>query len=158
MRQLGSSPGSRFYRGTLYGKEHSALCELNFDGFYSRQSITFREREFLGKNNLDKLLVAKALNFEELIAYQEGSVVSRTIIDKKVGTVTIFGFDQNQSLSEHTAPYDALVYVLDGEVEVTISGKSVSLKKGEATIIPANQPHSLNAKTRFKMLLTMIKS
>jgi quercetin dioxygenase-like cupin family protein len=112
----------------------------------------------LGKNDTDKLSVAKALNFEGLIGYQEGSVVSRTIIDKKAGTVTLFAFDQNQSLSEHTAPYDALVYVLDGEVEVTISGKPISLKKGEATIIPANQPHSLVSKTRFKMLLTMIKS
>jgi quercetin dioxygenase-like cupin family protein len=112
----------------------------------------------LGKNDSGKLLVAKALNFEGLIDYQEGSVVSRTIIDKKAGTVTLFAFDQNQSLSEHTAPYNALVYVLDGEVEVTVSGKPISLKKGEATIIPANQPHSLMAKTPFKMLLTMIKS
>jgi len=112
----------------------------------------------LSKNNSDKLLVAKALNLESLIDYQEGSVVSRTIIDKKAGTVTLFAFDQNQSLSEHTAPFDAMVYVLDGEVEVTISGKPIRLNKGETTIIPANQSHSLMAKTRFKMLLTMIKS
>jgi quercetin dioxygenase-like cupin family protein len=112
----------------------------------------------LGKNDSNKLLVAKALNLEGLIDYQEGSVVSRTIIDKKAGTVTLFAFDQNQSLSEHTAPYNALVYVLDGEVEVTISRKPISLKKGEAAIIPASQSHSLIAKTRFKMLLTMIKS
>lgn len=112
----------------------------------------------MSKNNSDKLLVAKALNLESLIDYQEGSVVSRTIIDKKAGTVTLFAFDQNQSLSEHTAPFDAMVYVLDGEVEVTISGKPIRLNKGETTIIPANQSHSLMAKTRFKMLLTMIKS
>ena len=112
----------------------------------------------MNKKDSDKLLVAKTLSFEGLIDYQEDSVVSRTIIDKKAGTVTLFAFDQNQSLSEHTAPYDALVYVLDGEVEVTISGKPISLKKDEATIIPASQPHSLIAKTRFKMLLTMIKS
>lgn len=112
----------------------------------------------MGKNDSNTLLVAKVLNLEGLIDYQEGSVVSRTIIDKKAGTVTLFAFDQNQSLSEHTAPYNALVYVLDGEVEVTISGKPISLKKGEATIIPASQSHSLIAKTRFKMLLTMIKS
>ncbi len=112
----------------------------------------------MSKNNSDKLLVAKALNLESLIDYQEGSVVSRTIIDKKAGTVTLFAFDQNQSLSEHTAPYDAMVYVLDGEVEVTISGKPIRLKKGETTIMSANQSHSLMAKTRFKMLLTMIKS
>jgi len=112
----------------------------------------------LGKNDSNTLLVAKVLNLEGLIDYQEDSVVSRTVIDKKAGTVTLFAFDQNQSLSEHTAPYNALVYVLDGEVEVTISGKPISLKKGEATIIPASQSHSLIAKTRFKMLLTMIKS
>lgn len=112
----------------------------------------------MGKNDSNTLLVAKVLNLEGLIDYQEDSVVSRTIIDKKAGTVTLFAFDQNQSLSEHTAPYNALVYVLDGEVEVTISRKPISLKKGEATIIPASQSHSLIAKTRFKMLLTMIKS
>ena len=85
-------------------------------------------------------------------------MVSRTIIDKKTGTVTLFAFDENQGLSEHTAPYDAMVHVLEGEVDVTISGKIVKLKKGEITIMPANQPHSLLAKTRLKMLLTMVKS
>jgi quercetin dioxygenase-like cupin family protein len=97
-------------------------------------------------------------NLSNLIDYQEGSVVSRTIIDKKTGTVTLFAFDENQGLSEHTAPYDAMVYVLDGEVEVTISGKPVRLKQGEMTILPVNEPHSLAAKTKFKMLLIMIKS
>ncbi len=72
--------------------------------------------------------------------------------------MTLFAFDDNQGLSEHTAPFDAMVYVIEGEVEVTISGKPVSLKQGEMTIMPANQPHALAAKTRFKMLLTMIKS
>jgi quercetin dioxygenase-like cupin family protein len=105
-----------------------------------------------------KQLTAETSNLETLIDYQEGSVVSRTIIDKKAGTVTLFAFDENQGLSEHTAPYDALVYVLDGEVDVTISGKPVNLKKGEMTIMPANHPHALAAKTKFKMLLTMIKS
>ena len=103
-------------------------------------------------------LAAKASNLSGLIDYQEGSVVSRTIIDKKTGTVTLFAFDENQSLSEHAAPYDAMVYVLDGEVDVTISGKPLKLKRGEMTIIPANEPHALTAKIRFKMLLTMIKS
>ncbi len=105
-----------------------------------------------------KQLIAKASNLQDLIEYQEGAVVSRTIIDKTAGTVTLFAFDENQGLSEHTAPYDAMVYVLEGEVEVTISGKSVALKKGEMTIMPANEPHALTAKTKFKMLLTMIKS
>jgi quercetin dioxygenase-like cupin family protein len=103
-------------------------------------------------------LVAQASNLTGLISYQEGSVVSRTIIDKKAGTVTLFAFDEKQGLSEHTAPYDAMVYVLDGEVEVTIAGKPVALKAGEMTIMPANQTHALTAKTRFKMLLVMIKS
>ena len=105
-----------------------------------------------------KQLTAKASNLSGLIEYQEGSVVSRTIIDKKTGTVTLFAFDENQGLSEHTAPYDAMVYVLEGEVEVTISGKPIRLKMGEMTIMPANHPHALTAKTKFKMLLTMIKS
>ena len=105
-----------------------------------------------------KTLTAQASDLSGLIAYQDGSVVSRTIIDKKTGTVTLFAFDQGQGLSEHTAPYDAMVYVLEGEVEVTIAGKPLTLKTGEMTIMPANEPHALTAKTRFKMLLIMIKS
>ena len=93
-----------------------------------------------------------------MINYEESSVVSRTIIDKATGTVTLFAFDEGQGLSEHTAPYDAMVHVLEGEVKVTISGKAVIAKQGEITIMPANQPHALSAITRFKMLLTMIKS
>jgi quercetin dioxygenase-like cupin family protein len=94
----------------------------------------------------------------DLIGFQEGSVVSRTIIDKDAGTVTLFAFDEGQGLSEHTAPFDALVYSLEGEVEVTISGEKFPLKKGEMIIMPANKPHALKATKRFKMLLTMIKS
>ena len=94
----------------------------------------------------------------DLIGYQEGSVVSRTIIDKDAGTVTLFAFDEGQGLSEHTAPFDALVYSLEGEVEITISGKKFPLTKGEMIIMPANKPHALKATKRFKMLLTMIKS
>ena len=93
----------------------------------------------------------------DLIGYQEGSVVSRTIVDKATGTVTLFAFDNGQGLSEHTAPFDALVYNLEGEVEVNISGKVVLLKKGEIVIMPANEPHSLKATRPFKMLLFMIK-
>jgi quercetin dioxygenase-like cupin family protein len=103
-------------------------------------------------------LVSEASNLSDLINYQEGSVVSRTIIDKKAGTVTLFAFDEKQGLSEHTAPFDALVYILDGEADVTIAGKLVKLKKGEMTIMPANKPHALAAVTKFKMLLTMIRS
>jgi len=94
----------------------------------------------------------------DLVDYQEASVVSKTLIEKKVGTVTLFAFDKGQGLSEHTAPFDALVHVLDGEVEVRISGKPYTLKAGEAIIMPANEPHALKALTRFKMLLTMIRA
>jgi quercetin dioxygenase-like cupin family protein len=109
-------------------------------------------------SNKKQELKAKASNLSSLINYQEGSVVSRTLIDKKTGTVTLFAFDINQGLSEHMAPYDAMVYVLDGEVEIKISGKPITLRQGEMTIMPANEPHALAAKTKFKMLLTMIKS
>ena len=108
------------------------------------------------KDNED--VSGKQLKLADLIAYQDGSVVSRTIIDKETGTVTLFAFDEGQGLSEHTAPFDALVYNLDGEVEVTISGKAVQLKKGEMVIMPANKPHALKAIKRFKMLLIMVKS
>ena len=103
-------------------------------------------------------LAAQVVNLTDLIKYQAGSVVSRTIIDKKAGTVTLFAFDEGEGLSEHTAPYDALVYVLDGEADIAISGKTIRLKKGELTIMPANEPHALSAVTKFKMLLTMIRS
>ncbi|MCL0088388.1 cupin domain-containing protein [Dehalococcoidia bacterium] len=94
----------------------------------------------------------------DLAEYQEGSVVSRTIIDKNGGTVTFFAFAEGQGLSEHTAPFDALVYVVDGEAEITISGELFPLKKGEMIIMPANHPHALHAARKFKMLLTMIRS
>lgn len=100
---------------------------------------------------------AKPVRLADLIDYQEGSVVSRTIVDNEAGTVNLFAFDEGQGLSKHTAPFDALVYGLDGEVEVTISGKAVQLKKGEMVIMPANEPHALKATKRFKMLLVMIR-
>jgi quercetin dioxygenase-like cupin family protein len=94
----------------------------------------------------------------DFVNYQEGSVVSREIIKKPTGTVTIFAFDEGQGLSEHTTPFDALVYVLDGEVEIKIAGKPYLLKLGEMIIMPANQPHTLKAVKQFKMMLVMIKS
>ena len=103
-------------------------------------------------------VAGKQVMLVDLIGYQEGSVVSRTIIDKDEGTVTLFAFDEGQGLSEHTAPFDALVQNLEGEVEITISGKKFPLKKGEMIIMPANEPHALKATKRFKMLLTMIKA
>ena len=101
---------------------------------------------------------AQAVNLANLIDYQDGSVVSRTIIDKNTGTVTLFAFDQGEGLSEHTVPYDALVYVLEGDAKVVISGKPIRLKNGEFTIIPANGPHALSALTKFKMVLIMIRA
>lgn len=106
----------------------------------------------MNKKDGAKQLVAKTSNLEGLIEYQEGSVVSRTIMDKETGTITLFAFDENQGLSEHTAPYDAMVYVLQGAVDVAISGKTIKLKQGEMTIMPADEPHALTAKTKFKML------
>lgn len=103
-------------------------------------------------------IAAKTLKLKELLAYQEEAVVSRTVIDKEAGTVTIFAFDKGQGLSEHTAPYDALVIVVDGEVEIKISGESFHLREGEMIIMPANRPHALKAMTKFKMVLVMIRS
>ncbi len=103
-------------------------------------------------------LIGQATKLIDQVDYQEGSIVSRTIIDKPTGTITLFAFDKGQGLSEHTAPFDALVYILDGEANITISGKSLYILKGEAVIMPANEPHSLKAMPRFKMILTMIKS
>jgi len=103
-------------------------------------------------------LMAKATRLIDLINYQEGSAVSREIISKKTGTVTLFAFDEGQGLSEHTAPFDALVCCLDGNVEVTISGNPIQLKPGEVVIMPAHQPHALKALEKFKMLLIMIRT
>jgi len=100
----------------------------------------------------------KILNSKELIEYQEDSIVSRMLINKDVGSVTLFAFDEKQKLSEHTAPFDALVQVLDGEAEISISGKKYSLKQGDFIIMPANKAHAVTATKKFKMMLTMIKS
>jgi quercetin dioxygenase-like cupin family protein len=101
---------------------------------------------------------AKAAKLTDLIQYQEASVVSRTLIDKKAGTVTLFAFGAKQGLSEHTAPYDALVQIIEGEAEVNIEGTAHRVKTGETIIIPSDTPHSLEANEKFKMLLTMIRS
>ena len=100
-----------------------------------------------------KQLQAQTMRLFDLVDYQEGSVVSRTIIDKKAGTVTLFAFDKGQGLSEHTALFDALVYLLDGEAQVTISGKPLHLREGAMVIMPANEPHALKAIKNFKIML-----
>ena len=102
-------------------------------------------------------LSGQVVAMQSLVEYQSGAVVSRTLIDKPAGTVTLFSFDKGQGLSEHTAPFDAMVYILDGEAEITISGKPHLVKKGEMIIMPANQPHALKAVSSFKMMLVMIK-
>lgn len=95
---------------------------------------------------------------EDLVQYQSDSVVSRTLVKKATGSVTVFAFDGTQGLSEHTAPYDALVHLLDGEAEITIAGKPYRVVQGQMILMPAHQPHAVRAITRFKMVLTMIRS
>ena len=113
------------------------------------------------KNNTqlsNKQMKTIPINLAGLLDYQKDSIVSREVVNKKTGTVTLFAFDKGQGLSEHTAPFDAVVYVLDGRTRITISGKPLTAKKGQMIIMPANKPHSLKAIGRFKMLLIMIKS
>lgn len=105
-----------------------------------------------------KTLESQPTKLIDLVNYQDCSVVSREIINKKTGTVRVFAFDKGQGLSEHTAPFDALVYLLEGEVEIVISGRPLRLKEGEIVIMPANQPHALKGIKKFKMVLTMIRS
>jgi quercetin dioxygenase-like cupin family protein len=94
----------------------------------------------------------------DLAAYQEGAVVSRTLLKRAGGTITLFAFDEGQALSEHTAPFDAVAHVLEGHADITVSGTPHRVSAGEMVLMPANQPHAVNAPTRFKMLLTMIRS
>lgn len=94
----------------------------------------------------------------DMIDYQEGSVVSRTLVKKKTGTVTLFAFDEGEGLSEHTAPFDAFIFALDGEAEITVSGETARVKAGEMISLPAGEPHAVTAVARFKMVLTMIRS
>ena len=100
---------------------------------------------------------SQVLHMADLASYQDGSVVSRQITKEDAGNITLFAFDEGQELSEHTAPFDALVHVLDGDVEVRIAGQPFLLKSGDAIVMPANEPHALKALTKFKMLLTMIR-
>ena len=106
----------------------------------------------------EKDLHGTVLRAAGLVEYQDGAVVSRTLVKKKTGTVTAFAFAAGQGLSEHTAPFDALVQVIDGKAEITISGTAHRLNAGELIVMPAGEPHAVRADTRFKMLLTMIRS
>lgn len=102
-------------------------------------------------------LKGKVLTLKNLVNYSDGTVASRMIISRKTGNITLFSFDENEGLSEHTAPYDAVVTILDGECEVWVAGQTYQMKEGETIIFPANVPHALSAITKFKMSLTMIR-
>ncbi|HNQ29110.1 MAG TPA: cupin domain-containing protein [Methanolinea sp.] len=102
-------------------------------------------------------LKGKVLVLGDLVNYQVGTVASRMVVNRKAGSITLFSFDENEGLSEHTAPYDAVVTILDGECEVWVAGKTFQMKEGETIIFPANAPHALSAITRFKMMLIMIR-
>ncbi|MDD5529473.1 MAG: cupin domain-containing protein [bacterium] len=110
------------------------------------------------KQLCSECLSLKPHKLADFVEYQKDSVVSKTIIDKKIGTVTVFSFDKGQGLSEHTASFDAMVCIIDGEAEITISGKPSIVKAGEMMIMPANQPHALKAITQYKMMLVMIRA
>jgi len=101
---------------------------------------------------------AEVATVENMVEYQDSAVVSRTIVSKSAGTITLFAFDQGQALSEHSAPFDALVLVLDGLAEITISGKPFRVGQGQALLMPADEPHAVHARERFKMMLVMIKA
>ena len=109
------------------------------------------------ENAKEKACYGRADNLVKLVSYSKDSIVSRTLVDKPVGTITLFAFDKGQRLSEHSAPYDAVVQVMDGTAEVIIAGKPHKVVAGEMIIMPANIPHSVNAVAKFKMLLTMIR-
>jgi len=108
----------------------------------------------MSESNLNE----KALNLKTLVEYQDGSIVSKEVMKKDTGSVTLFAFDQGQGLSEHTAPFDAMVCILDGRAEVIISGQPYQVREGEMIIMPADKPHALKANERFKMMLVMIRS
>ena len=111
--------------------------------------------KYLSEHNKEN---PEILDLESLLAYQEGSVVSRMLMNKKMGTVTLFSFDKSEGLSEHTAPFDAIAYIIDGKAEIIISKKPYILEKGQMITMPANESHSLKALERFKMMLIMVKA
>jgi quercetin dioxygenase-like cupin family protein len=130
--------------------EVSAFIELPAPPLKKHQEVHMSEQSTTPKG--------KAFNLENHIEYAAGFVVSKTLIKKEIGTITLFAFDQDQGLSEHTAPFDAVVHILDGTAEITIGGQPQIVNAGEMLIMPANIAHALQAKERFKMLLVMIRS
>jgi quercetin dioxygenase-like cupin family protein len=114
--------------------------------------------EKIGKPDTTRAeLLGRVLHLKDLVEYQDGTVASRMIVNRKVGSITLFSFDEDEGLSEHTAPFDAVVTILDGECEVWVAGTTYQMKEGETIIFPAHVPHALSAVKRFKMMLTMIR-
>jgi quercetin dioxygenase-like cupin family protein len=123
--------------------------------FYSRNKDNYMSSQPVqGKGEMPG---AEVLRLSDMVNYQEGAVVSRTLMKRTTGTITLFAFDEGQGLSEHTTPFDAVAQILEGEAEISVSGKPLLTTAGEAVLMPANQPHALKAISRFKMLLTMIR-
>ncbi|MGA8903542.1 MAG: cupin domain-containing protein, partial [Candidatus Bathyarchaeia archaeon] len=125
-------------------------------GEFKPETVPYQDVRFELTN--PKTAIAQVMKLKDLIAYQSGAVVSKTLVNEEEGTVTAFAFDEGQGLSEHTAPYAALVIVIEGQVDVKISGESFHLNEGEMIIMPPNKPHALKAITQFKMILIMVKS
>lgn len=123
---------------------------------YSDRIYTI-ETEFMRQGDTMENRV-EVIRLNETVSYQDGAVVSKTLVDRKTGTITLFAFASGQGLSEHKAPFDAVVQVIDGEARITVSGTDYTVKTGEMIIMPANQPHSLHAEVPFKMMLVMIRS
>ncbi len=127
----------------------------DYVGEFKLETVLYQDVPFELTNS--KTSVAQVMKLKELVAYQTGSVVSRAIVGDRGGTVTAFAFDEGEGLSEHTAPYDALVIVVEGEGAIKISDSAFNLKEGDLIIMPANKPHALKAVTKFKMILIMVK-
>jgi quercetin dioxygenase-like cupin family protein len=155
--------GASRTRGSNRANHHPVMCP-----HAERRSKTFSIPNFIANESFpmsqkapdasDGLLLGHKETIASLVDYQPRSVVSCTIIHHRAGTVTLFAFDEGEGLSEHTAPYNALVHLIEGEAEVTISGNTSLLEQGEAIILPAGMPHAVKATKRFKMLLTMIST
>jgi len=137
-------------------------CLQESDNRFEAQPLTKYglNSNHVGGINLSEIEMCKgkALDVKTLIEYSANSIVSKTLIDTKAGTITLFSFDEGQGLSEHTAPYDAVVQIVDGEAEITIGGNAIHANEGNMVVMPANVPHALQATKRFKMLLTMIRA
>jgi quercetin dioxygenase-like cupin family protein len=110
------------------------------------------------RKGTDQKLIATPFSYKDLVSYQDGSIVSRTIMDKNEGTITVFAFAQDQRLSTHSAPFDALVEVIEGTGTITIEGVEHEVQNGQQIIMPANKPHGVTAKEPFKMVLVMIRA